>query len=154
MYNPTTMPTHEDKIAIAWFLAGEGTITLGNIRRGNGQRMIYPRIRIVNNDKHLLEKIKKMCGCGAISTTHKERKLPLYQWEVHSQKRVKPFLEELLPYLPSERHKKLAELVIKFCISRESRVKGHGYTEHELHLLEMIRELNGRGDKDWRLKAK
>ncbi|MFH1742828.1 MAG: hypothetical protein ABIH23_27815 [bacterium] len=103
------------KMTMAWSIAFEGSISMAKVKRPllKGPQY-YPRISLDNTDKSLLAGWVLLVGYGNVyhhrrySSAWKD----LYQWAITSQKDIKKFLEDIIPFLPAKQM--LAGLMLNF----------------------------------------
>lgn len=125
-------------LAIEW----EGTIGLLISQRGDGHSAISPRVYINNTKKLLLDFIEDLTKYGNIGgpyNSNNPKRKPMYTWIITGQRKVKDFLEEILPYLLAKQPQ--AEAVMRFCKSRLSH-QNYRYTQEDWEDAELVRELN------------
>jgi len=115
---------------------------------------LYPYIYIVNTDLTLMEKVARILGnrynihVHPQGKSHKGRK-KVYKLTIKKLAHVLDLLRQLYPYFLSDRKKKKAELIMKFC---EIRLKKHlegmagtkawEYGEEEIRLWEECKALD------------
>jgi len=135
---------------IAWSLTFEGSFILS--------ARLSPTIKLTNTEKdvidkwhafvsatyqkikgyHLNVKLGNIYACSDIQGSK-----PRWDWRIQSLGECKFILENILPYIPSARKRKVAELLLKFC----SRAYGSHYKPEEYELQRQICALNAKGDK-------
>jgi len=144
---------------LAAIVDGEGTIDL--IIRSRGSYNDYlPYVVVFNTEKSIIDSTKDMASVGKIprpippkGNRHKD----LYRLWIRQQEDIVYFLERIQPFLMSKRKKRLAELLIEYCLIRLKRNRGarsHGiklgtHSERENEIWEEVRELNKRAGGEW-----
>lgn len=101
--------TDMEKGWLAGIIDGEGTITLTK-----DKRFRYPTISVASCTLEILEEIKRICGCGVITTkrTYKEGHSPSWTWKITHQRAI-AILEEIVDCLFEPKKKARAELIIQ-----------------------------------------
>lgn len=139
--------TEEDKKIIAWSIAWDGAIGIGRTRR-------QPRIGITSIEFELLEQLHKIVKLGNISRKpykpHGLGKEPTKKWYVTSYRECLFLLQNIKPYIPSYRKRKIAQLTIEFIKSRLTKHDNNLPLEHDIRELEIAKEvqkLNKKGKK-------
>lgn len=134
---------------IAWSLAFEGSFILS--------ARLSPTIKLTNTEEDVIMRWKNLVTETYNQTKHAERpyfgsiykcsNIPgskkRWDWRIQSLGECKFMLENTLPYIPSARKRKVAELLLQFC----SRAYGSHYTPSEYELQRQIVALNAKGDK-------
>jgi hypothetical protein len=132
---------------IAWGIAFEGSIMLS--------AKLSPSVKITNTERDVIDTwqimVSKQLSCnpyvkvGAIYPCSKiEGSKPRWDWRVQSLADCEFILKGILPYLPSARKRKVAELLLQFCTRRH----GARYQPEEYALQREICALNAKGDKN------
>jgi len=108
--------TEEEKKIIAWSICWEGSIGIyANHKQPNSP---YPKIDIGNTDFNLLKEFQSIVRLGNISNRNKSKIIPNAKpqrgWQLKSTKAIYYLLKSILPYIPSQRKYKEANLVIEF----------------------------------------
>jgi len=139
----------ENRLAVAWTIAAEGTISISSLRKGSRVKNLpSPKLRVGNTEKRfILEFHKLVDGAGGVYEGHKDRprRKDDYFWQLRSVPGVYKFLSEILDFLPIKRE--VALVVIEFCKVR-MRHYHKSWGEEELTLIKKVRVLNKRGPKD------
>jgi hypothetical protein len=139
----------------AGFIDGEGAIGISKRNRPTEKTHSYtmkPHMQVCNTEYILIEKCMYVLDQLSVPYHISEypspsgNRQPYWTLTVAGQQRVMKLLPALAPLLQSVKREK-AELVIEFCQSRENRVKGKGYTEKELHIVDTLYDMNKRGKK-------
>jgi hypothetical protein len=142
---PTFQTERERLTAIAWFLAGEGTVTITSVTRHTGRINMRPRVRAVSSDLVLLKQFADLVGQGNITVTHKNRPKPLHQWELCGIPKIVPFLLKIQPFMPYKQEQIVC--VLEFCELRKKKIalakSGKApFGEEEFKILERLRTVN------------
>jgi len=131
---------------LAGFLDGEGCITVihQSHRNSNGNKtlILSPRVTIYNSHLGVIKYIYSQLGFGDIQIRQWEKlqRRTHYQLDFHNYEWIVSLLQPLLPYLVVKAEQ--AKLVVEYCGSRLLLPIHSPYTEQELRLAEMIRQLN------------
>lgn len=147
----------EDRKAIAWTIASEGTIGVRiQHRQGNGYRGYDPYVAVGNTDPQFLEAFLALVGAGRIYP-HPEKRpnyRPSAHWVLNRNIECLKLLETVSSYLPIKRRQ--AELVIELC--RLKLQEGRGFRSPSAHrqaeIYSEVRALNRRGPKGGDTNAK
>ncbi len=139
----------ECRLAIAWTIASEGTITINPYfsKSHKGFYLAYPNIVISNTELDFIQAFHELMGkTGTICQTGKatENRKASWQWQLRSIEGCLRLLEQIKDYLPIK--KKQAQIVIDYCHLRLRNLT-KPYTNYELELINQIRSLNTRGRK-------
>lgn len=137
---------------LAWLAGlyeGEGNFSLV---QGSGHR-IMPRIGLINTDRSLIDAacaVLKTFGVGHYIQTRKHgcannvRHADAYQVNICGMKRVKTFLDALLPFLRG-RKAETAQFVLAFVERRLALPKNSPYTKQDVELVNRVRSHNKKG---------
>ena len=109
----------ENRLAVAWTIAAEGTISISSPRRG------VPKLRVVNTEKDFVLKFHELVGgAGGVFDGHKNRpgRKDAYVWQLRSVPGVYKILTEIVDFLPIK--EPVALVVMEFC---ESRMRHFGF---------------------------
>ena len=138
-----------EKTIIAYSISWEGLLTLGK-KRDERQKSIF--INVANTEKSLMENFMKIVRCGRLwvkNPPEGKNFLPVYIWSIHSIKLTKHILSQILPYMPSERKRKVSELILEYCNirikSHENKKDLHSYNQREEEIFLRIKQLNSAG---------
>jgi len=139
--------TQEGKKILAWSISWDGTIGIGRTRR-------KPRIGITSTEFELLEQLYEIAKLGHISKRpykpHGVGKQPTKKWYVTSYREVLFMLQNIEPYIPSYRKRKIAQLTIEFTKSRLRKHENNlplSHDERELEIARLVQKLNKKGRK-------
>lgn len=109
-----------------------------------------PSVKIAMIEREAIDFVTKELGFGQyrINGARKDRpnSKPIYDWYLRAARNVKPFLEEVIPYLKVKQER--AKFLLDFCKNmRLTRDAYHGIPVSELNYREQsylkMRELNG-----------
>jgi hypothetical protein len=132
---------------LAGFLEGDGSIGLGKHTQ-KGIRIIYsPYIDFSNTDSLLIEHCYKILDDLDLVywiNSKKTKNGTAWDLRVKGFKRCKKILPLLIPELNGKK-KKNAELVYEWILSRENTGNNTTYTERELEIYTIIKNLNDPG---------
>ena len=130
---------------LAGFLEGDGSIGLGKHNQTSCKRIIYsPYIRFSNTDALLIENCYKILDELDLQywiSAKQTKNGTAWDLSVKGFKRCKKVLPLLIPYLVGKK-KKRAELVLEWIESREKTGNHKTYTQRELEIYTIIKELN------------
>jgi DNA-binding Lrp family transcriptional regulator len=149
--------TEWEKGYLGGIIDGEGTITFEHRNKSTpvGYRATIPFIRIVNTEEsiavasyRMLSKIKGV-KVYMYSLSYREGR-KWYEVVVLGVKSVFRVLLVISSYLMSERKRKIADLVKRYCEMRIARFftegkRGRAISEEELNIVKTVHELNKRG---------
>jgi len=130
-----------EKGYVVGLLEGEGTISIVS-----GKRAYVPYISITNTERKVVETCQKIVG-GKIITYKGRKKNHKDVYILHITKTYPVYLvlKEILPLMISERKRKIAELVLKFCELRLEKPYPSLLTQEEKAIVNEVRKLNKRG---------
>lgn len=136
-----------EKRIIAWSIFWEGTINLGKDKDGS----FTPNLGISNTDFEGLENFKKIVKLGRISKVEyrkNPRAKPQKLWNIRNYRGITFILQRISQFLPSEKDRKLAALLLEFCQIRihkhDSNLDlSYGKREHEIY--REMKKLNRKG---------
>ena len=136
--------------AMAWLVAGEGSITIQRQTMTDGKPIPVASVWVGNTNRDMLEQVREAyggviaCYSKPISSVHRQ----CYYWRITKQEQIIAVLEEVLPYLPLKREQ--AKSVLAFCRSRVKRRylsnPHRNYNDRELGLWDYVRFLYARGN--------
>lgn len=133
--------------AVAWAIAGEGTISIhmqkdGRYATKNGKKYLQlaPYVSIVNLKLPFIQRMQEILG-GTMYEEVSPLGKPVYRLLIMGIKDVKILLEQIIDYLPIKQEN--ARLIIEFCSTRL--VKQIPYSKREKEIALLIRKLNKRG---------
>jgi hypothetical protein len=140
-----------DSVGLSWaagFFEGEGTVTL--TRSGGRRRPWLTRllVSVANTDRSSIEFFADAWG-GRVRTRKQPSpasKVP-YEWSIGGQ-RAAFFVEDLLPYLRTDRVRAKFEVALESQAVRWSAIKSPATRERLADLLTEMRRLNHRGVPD------
>lgn len=109
--------TTQSRIAVAWAIAGEGTIGV-RLSGPKTRRCFVPVVSCCNSSKAFIDRFCEAAGCGRVYFVDEKRyghpgRKDIYLWTLSRTIEVKSFLEQILPFLPIKQRQ--AELVIELC---------------------------------------
>lgn len=141
----TDMTKRERDIALAWLVAGEGTISLYK-GMNKGYLQLMPRVQIYNTDLGMLEQVRDAFG-GSIYKYVKplDGHRQCYYWNSFNFAHVKVILEDILPYLPIKQ--KQATLLLNL-VQRRLEMRGRPYTKEDWDTFPQMKALNKRGPRE------
>jgi len=132
--------SEENAAYLAGLIDGEGSITFrGDPSPGSSYSM---HIYVTNTDRDILGWIKKETGVGRIYVHSHSSSNTCYRWGIHSIAEIKPFLEEIHPYLKVKTE--VSELMLRLCNSRLDKGYGSPWDDTEQELAQEIKEKNKR----------
>jgi len=139
----------EHRLAIAWTIASEGTITINPYfsKSRKGYSLAYPTLSVSNTEQEFLRAFHEMVGkIGLITRSSKAvgNRKESGQWQLRSIEGCLRLLEQIFDYLPIK--KKQAMIVMEYCRLRLKHMS-KPYGEDEIRLINQIRHLNTRGRK-------
>jgi hypothetical protein len=136
---------------IAGIIDGEGSITVtsnpASKRQLNSFGQLQPKLTMWNTDQRLVSEFMDILDENNIPHhvfTQKPRgkninKKVQFRVEIHGLKRIMKALPPIIPYLISKRGE--AEAIMAFCASRLSRQQNSPYSEEEIRLANLTREI-------------
>lgn len=140
----------EVRRAVAWAIAGEGTITINPSHRKNpsGFLLAIPMITITNTEKLFVTEFWRMVGNKGHIFKYSRQKTKggkdIWSWQLRTIRGCLTLLEQIYNYLPIK--KEQAKIVIEFCRLRLEH-QSKPYTNREIELIKQIRNLQYRGKK-------
>lgn len=146
--------TVAEKRIFAWSIVWEGTITINEQKPTNSRKVRYqPTIELSNTEFDTLETFHtKIAKIGTItpSTEETQKHKPSKKWRETSLEGVAFLLNKIAPHIRSKRKRKVAYLVLEFCVSRiekhEKAKREHtnveGYSQRERELVRKVKKLN------------
>lgn len=134
------------------FVDGEGAIGISIRNRNEGKRIFTPKphLQISNTEYSLIERcmsvLERLNVPFHISHYPSPTGNRKEYWTliIAGQKRVMKILPIIQPLLQSCKSLK-AKLVMEFCTLRESSIKGQGYSDYEMSIIDRLYKLNKRG---------
>lgn len=136
-----------DPTALAWaagHFEGEGTISISAERRSGYAR---PLASLVSTDRQVIELFSAWWPtsiAGKKPRTPSPNARPVYRWEINSAAKVRAFIDQLQPYLRTERCRAKFELVSEFTDKVLAPHEGKIKPRHPEYIA-LIRRLNQRG---------
>lgn len=121
----------EDRIYLAGIIDGEGTLGLYKMKDG----YLQPKLQVGNQDENIISWLENIFGVKRWKGSR--------CWVVGlgSYKRILPILEEITPFLKSEKRKK-AKLLIEFIELRQSTYINGKPNPYKLRELEIFHEMS------------
>ena len=145
-----------EKSYCAAFVDGEGTITLRlrkEKKRGKkGYLFFDPRIITYNNEKEVIDWLRKTVGHGTIKPQIRSNGKIQYRWVLRPQEKIKNFLSEILPYLRINRKRRLAKLLLEWIFLHQTVKQNqkintfygekYKWNPREFEIVKEVKELN------------
>ena len=129
---------------LAGFVEGDGSIGIGKHTQKAGRIIYSPYVRISNTDALLIETCYQILDeLDLVYWLHSKKTRNGIAWDLQIKgfKRCKKLLPLLIPELHGKK-KKIAELVLEWILSRELVGNNNTYTQRELEIYEIIKQLN------------
>lgn len=116
---------------LAGMIDGEGSIMINRANNNN----CAARITVANTNKKILNRVKKITGCGSIRVSHRGSRYDKvgYVWQCGRKDDLKHVLVRVLPYLVGKQRQ--AKLMLRFLALDASKVTSRNKMRDKMKLL-------------------
>jgi len=130
-----------EKIIIAWALSTDGCIGMSRESRAykNSTPYLRPRLSFDNKDLSLVSKFHRIVRYGRVSS-YRQGDKRMWKWICNSYREIELILENILPFIPAQRKKKEAEILLDFIKKRLNR-ESWRLDDSGLETYQLLREL-------------